>query len=374
MPRRFHWTLASIAGCVSACGTASVAHAAIKGQDTAANAPYTAEVDGAWKGENSGADENPPGTDNGGTGFLPWSFGGGYNPPGGPYGTLNHFIAGVDFPSTSYNNLGAPAFGLGNAAPPGSSGATTTATRPFAAPLAVGDIFTAEIDTPAELDDYTLFNYPFAIISFSDDAGAQTFSMETGSSAVFGDFNWRYKDGVHTAEYGDFGVDAGGASIPPSATNDGSTVRLEVLTATTGRVTLDGVPLDITFAAGLPKSVTFTLFDNNAVGPLYGDFDGSLQVDGADLTQWKGDFASDVGSDADGDGDTDGEDFLLWQRNVGALTGTPTGEHAFYFDNLKIESPGAVGAAAGVPEPASALLCVLGLAAIAGGARARRAR
>lgn len=373
MSRLIRWTLASIVGGIAACGAAAVADAAIKAQDNAGNAAYAAEVDGAWKGENSGDDENPPGTDNGGTGFLPWSFGGGYNPPGGPYGILNHFIAGVDFPSTSYNDLGGPAFALGNATP-GFSGPTTNATRSFAATMAVGDVFSADIDTPAFYDDYTGTNYPFAIITFNDAGGTQTLDLRAGSSVPFGDFPWSYKDAAHTTNGGDFGVDAGGASLAPTATSDGSSIRLEVLTATTGRVTLDGKSVNITFAAGLPASVAFTLFDNNAEGPLYGDFDGSTIVDGADLTLWKGDFASDAGSDADGDGDTDGEDFLLWQRNVGALTGTPTGEHAFYIDNLKIESAGAIGAAAGVPEPASALLCALGFAAMAGGARSRRAR
>ncbi len=358
---------------VAAVAVAAVPlHAAVKAQDAAANAAYAAEADGAWKGENSGADENPPGTDNGGTGFLPWSFTGGYNPipedplPPNAYGTLNHFIDGVDFPSTAFNDLGAPAFGLANATP-GFSGPTTTATRPFAAPMNVGEIFSADIDTPASLDDYTFFNFPFAIISLSDDTGTQTFSMETGSSSGFGDFPWRYKDGIHVTEFGDFGVDAGGASIPPAATSDGSTIRVEVLTSTTARVTLDGVPLDITLAAGLPASVAFTMFDNNSEATLVGDFDASTAIDGADLAKWQSEYGPNPGSDADGDGDSDGNDFLLWQRNVGATTGAPTGEHAFYFDNLKIETPSATAA----PEPGSMGLLLAATAMLAA-ARKRR--
>jgi hypothetical protein len=86
-------------------------------------------------------------------------------------------------------------------------------------------------------------------------------------------------------------------------------------------------------------------------GALPGDFDGNSMVDGADLTQWKGDFGQNADSDADGDGDTDGADFLVWQQNVGA--------------------PGAAAAAAAVPEPTA-----LGLTFAAAGvlAAARRSR
>src|SRR5262245_3463919 len=102
--------------------------AAAVASDSASDPVYAAEAGGAWKGaypapnnpvKDSG--QNPPGTDNGGFGFGVWNFSGGYNgnDPGDagwpypPYGRLNHFIDGVDFPTSAYNNLGAPAFGLG---------------------------------------------------------------------------------------------------------------------------------------------------------------------------------------------------------------------------------------------------------------------
>jgi hypothetical protein len=53
------------------------------------------------------------------------------------------------------------------------------------------------------------------------------------------------------------------------------------------------------------------------------DFDGDLDVDGADLIAWKTRFGS-IGpaphsaGDADGDSDVDGSDFLAWQRQLGA--------------------------------------------------------
>jgi hypothetical protein len=77
-----------------------------------------------------------------------------------------------------------------------------------------------------------------------------------------------------------------------------------------------------------------------------GDFDNSGTVDGDDLVVWRGDFGMNGDSDADGDGDSDGDDFLVWQRNLGTTAVTPT--------------------AASVPEPASLLLCALGLPWLAG--------
>jgi hypothetical protein len=84
-----------------------------------------------------------------------------------------------------------------------------------------------------------------------------------------------------------------------------------------------------------------------------GDFDGDGDVDGADLTQWRGAHGTNAGGDADGDGDTDGNDFLVWQQNVGF--GLP-----------------ATGAAGAVPEPTSLVMTVLAGAACLGAARRRR--
>jgi hypothetical protein len=334
------------------------AWSATKAQDNAANAAYAAEVDGAWKE-----------TDNGGSGFLPWSFSGGFSTGGGPYGALNHFIDGVDFPS-AYNDLGAPAFGLGQD-PVGYSGSTANAVRPFATAMAVGDKFSVDIDTPAEFDDYTTFNYPFIGIAFADEAGGDTLLIETGSSSVFGDFPWRFTDATRSTT--DYGVAAGGASIAPTSTSDGAVVTLEVLSSTTGRVTLDGVPLDVGFRAGLPASVAFFLFDNNAETVPTGDIDDSGFVDSVDYGLWKTGFGTGTEGDADGDGDTDGHDFLIWQRGFGldvaSATLPPSGEHAFYFDNLKIVDAAGVGA---VPEPHSAALAALAASALAFLERRRR--
>jgi hypothetical protein len=51
------------------------------------------------------------------------------------------------------------------------------------------------------------------------------------------------------------------------------------------------------------------------------DFNGNNTVDAGDLGTWKGDFGIDAGSDANGDGQTNGNDFLAWQASLGS-TGT----------------------------------------------------
>jgi hypothetical protein len=78
------------------------------------------------------------------------------------------------------------------------------------------------------------------------------------------------------------------------------------------------------------------------------DFNEDTLVNGADLTTWRGAFDVNANADADGDGDSDGDDFLVWQRQVGATSIVPSG----------------IGTAAAVPEPSSALLAMLGAASL----------
>lgn len=68
-----------------------------------------------------------------------------------------------------------------------------------------------------------------------------------------------------------------------------------------------------------------------------GDFDGDGDVDGDDLTMWKGSIGTSE-ADANGDGASDGNDFLAWQRNFG--TGVPV---------------------TAIPESSSAMLLLVGL-------------
>jgi hypothetical protein len=282
---------------------------------------------------------------------------------------LNHFIDGVDFPTTSFNDLGAPAFALGNEFP--TLFDTAVATRPFAEPLAVGDVFSADIDTPAEYDDYSEMGFPFAIIGFTDANGEETFNIEAGSSVPFGDFNWRYDDLNHTN--GDFGVDAGGASIAPTATSDGSSFRLELLSDTTGRFTFDGLSLEIAFLKGLPQAVVFTLFDNNAEAGdmghptgehafyfdnlkierpsdgLPGDYNGNGAVDAADYVLWRDTLdQSGAGLPADGNGNNmiDMGDYTVWRANFG------------------MASAGGSLVQAAAPEPAASVMFLAGIVAV----------
>ena len=81
------------------------------------------------------------------------------------------------------------------------------------------------------------------------------------------------------------------------------------------------------------------------------DFDEDGTVDSGDLTLWASGFGSQgnaahMQGDADGDGDVDGFDFLTWQRQFGTV-------------------PGSTFASA-IPEPASAVLIVLGMLVVCG--------
>src|SRR5262245_13057300 len=116
--------LTKVALCLTLMLVAKVASAVVVASDNASLAAYASEAGGAWKGQYNPGDlyqigQNPPGTDNGGTGFGAWDFSGGVqvaNDPDGvpPYGNLNHFIDGIDFSTTAYNDMGAHAFGFGN--------------------------------------------------------------------------------------------------------------------------------------------------------------------------------------------------------------------------------------------------------------------
>jgi endo-1,4-beta-xylanase len=86
-----------------------------------------------------------------------------------------------------------------------------------------------------------------------------------------------------------------------------------------------------TFLLDLTKGTT----DYSILVGIPGDFDGDLDVDGADLAIWQAGYGMDARGDADFDGDTDGQDFLIWQRN-------------FQTDSLS--------AAATIPEPATVVL------------------
>ena len=80
---------------------------------------------------------------------------------------------------------------------------------------------------------------------------------------------------------------------------------------------------------------------------LTADFDNDTDVDNVDLAIWESSFGSGPGADTDGDGDSDGVDFLAWQQQFGS-------------------SVGPLVAVQSVPEPATGLLGIFGLAVSVG--------
>jgi hypothetical protein len=111
--------------------------------------------------------------------------------------------------------------------------------------------------------------------------------------------------------------------------------------ATLGNGFMPGGTEDLTFSYAAPDGLLSMGIVKYVTGgggnPA--DFNGDGMVNAADLAKWRADFGANAGSDADGDGDSDGNDFLIWQRNLGA--------------------PGAGGNLAAVPEPSSLALAVL---------------
>jgi hypothetical protein len=293
--------------------------------DSASDPAYAAEVGGAWKGEYNPSNpvndsgQNPPGTDNGGNGFGVWNFAGGFNGDGTnpPYGLLNHFIDGVDFAASSYNDLGAPAFGLAgyngfylNDPSQGTNFAQPQAMRPFAQPLAIGTMFSADIDTPAAFDGVSDGNFPWVFIRFLGASGAVTAELNAGEGS--GPSNTFVQDWVYCDAFGcaDFGTAAGGAPIAPTDTSDGSSISLLRTGANTGVLSLDGKSVNVTFAAGAPTAVRFLTFEFTAEGTM----------------------------------------------------GNPTGRESFFFNNLRIS----------VPEPTSLAMALAGLGLVGAGVRRRK--
>jgi autotransporter-associated beta strand protein len=278
-----------VAAVIAALGLGGESAAASAAADSAADPAYAAESGGAWKGQYDTPDseQNPPGNDNGGTGFGVWDFSGGfYDSHKAPYGTTNHFIDGVDFPHSVYNNLGpGPAFGLTNF---NGLFATTIATRPFAAPMSVGDTFSVRFDTPATYNTSGSPNdvYPFVIITFADAAGQKTFELDAGKNSVFGEFPWRYDDATGSD------IDTG---IDPDATSDGSALRFQLSSPTTGVLAFDfGGPdqqvIPISLLNGAPSKISFTLYSANTSPNNTGEYElffNDLGIAAAPDNEWQ---------------------------------------------------------------------------------------
>ena len=267
--------------------------------DDSSSAAYSAESGGAWKGLEPTVNENPPGMDNGGYGFLPWNFAGGYHDAtASPYGNLNHFIDGVDFSASSWNDLGGPAFGLtnGNSTVAGFT-YTARATRVFSEPLAVGGTFRVEFDNPV-LSPPNEFDTTGYILRLNSGGGAKI-GANPDVRERLGFF------ASHGFNQGDWNR------------TDSEGVRSSGLNST---ATTSGAEFQVT----LPTAESYLL----EILPLGG---------GGALYSATGNLAS------PGAGSIDTLEIVMFGNGSGnGLTGSgalPTGQREFFFDNLLLDNP-----------------------------------
>jgi hypothetical protein len=323
--------------------------------DNSANLPYQAESGGAWKGILPSTGENPPGTDNGGYGFQPWNFSGGFHDPiYSPYGNLNHFIDGVDFSHSTFNNLGSRAFGLTNANI-AQFGFTARATRVFSQPLAVGGTFTIDFDNPvlAPLKNNDTTGYLvrlntgsgpkiasnpdvferlgiFALDGFLQQRWARadaSGNIDTGLSTMATTSGARLSVTLQSAEsYLLQLLPLGGGSPLYSATGNLSN---------TGKGSIDTVEIVMfgngsgngsTGIAAQPTGQREFFFDrivlNNPFTGLAGDYTRDGVVDVGDYLYWRSSLDDSIPNGSGADGDWDGVvtelDYNIWRQNFGA--------------------------------------------------------
>jgi hypothetical protein len=270
--------------------------ASIEATDSASDAAYSIDAAGAWRGLNPTVDENPPGTDNGGFGFNAWDFTGGvHDPLLSPYGELNHFMDGVDFPASAFNQLGQPAFGLTNANG-NSLTYTARATRTFA-PLAVGETLSIQFDNP-------LLQPRNPVRS-----AGYLFRLNAGGGPVIDN---EPVPGVHErfGMFADSGFNGGRWNAFNATGSVDSGVRDSDTTAgATFAFTMTG---DETYSLELIRlSDGETLFSNSGVLSNA----GTGPIDTLEITLYR-----------NGSGD-------------GTASGDPTGEREFFFNHLAINSP-----------------------------------
>ena len=357
---------------IVAAGAGRSSSGATLALDSASDVAYAAEDAGAWKGLYPSDGENPPGTDNGGFGFQPWDFRGGYhNPLQSPYGNLNHFIDGVDFTHLATNDLGSPAFGLTNAgfAPvDGFFGYTARATQTFDAPLGVGQTLSIDFDNPIPqpLDPFAPSGFLFRlntgggpVISDAPIPGVvERFGVFTTSN--FNGGRWYTTDSLAFTD----------TTVDPSSTSSGALLNFtltgtdaydmefrrlsdqQVLFSQSGTLNNAGAgPIDsieITlYSNGSSSTGTREFFFDNVrieddANSLVGDYNQSGTVDAADYVLWRNTLNQSVpiGSGADGnrDGTINALDYDVWKMHFGEI------------------APISATAAIVVPEPTSIVL------------------
>jgi hypothetical protein len=275
--------------------SAAVCYAAQIAADNASNAPY---ADGWQAG------------DNGGTGFLPWSF---------ENDTLFYVegIYGMDS-SSPFNQLGT-AWRLGLAYLDQGKD-VVRAGRGLASPLQVGQTVSLVFDAPTEMtfnDGYFVrLNTGGGSICYGGvGCNPNTSPMSRVSVNIY---NW-----INPAEWGQWGATGGATPLFNSDTDAGMRVDFELTGAETFKLTM--TPLD---NPGLAFTRTGAL-DNPGSGDIdwieflhfgaesHPAFDTDFYIRSLEVTG-----PAPATADFDNDGDVDGDDFLRWQRGVGA--GNPT--------------------------------------------------
>jgi hypothetical protein len=346
--------------------------------DSSSSLTYNAETGGAWKGLQPSATENPAGTDNGGYGFQPWIFAGGFhNETASPYGRLNHFIDGVDFPHSTFNNLGSRAFGLTNANV-ASFGYTSRATRVFSQPLAVGGTATIDFDNPV-----------LAPLQNNDETG-YIVRLNSGGGPKIGSFpNVRERlglfatDGFNQDRWNR--TDASGVTdtgLPTNSTTSGARFRVTLQTAESYLLEIlplsGGAPLYTATGnlanpgSGSIDSIEILMFGNGSGNGLTGAtgkttgqrefFFDRLVVDNP-LTSLAGDFNR--------DGAVDAADYIVWRKMLNTTVSHGSGADAdgngmvtisdynFWWNSFHTSS----NSATRVPEPSHSLVMVIMLLA-----------
>jgi hypothetical protein len=344
-----YWLLAVAA--IISCNARRV-EAATLAEDAAIDAAYSADANGAWSGVNPTSDENSPGADNGGAGFLPWNFAGGaHYPSSSPYGRLNHFIDAVDFPASSFDNLGSPAFALTNANFT-QGGSTARATRTFQRTLAVGDTVEFEFDNPLlQPIDNDGAGFIMRLNSGGGPKDTPGVSERFGLFATSG-FNgdrWAIADNAGVSDLG----------LGAVATTSGATFQFTLTALQTYSLALlplaGGSPLatrsgtlggtgaidsleivlygngsgnGITGAGALPTGQREFFFDSLVVRnpSLPGDYDENGLTDGADFLKWQRTLGSstDLSADGNGNGLVDAGDLATWKSAVSASSNATT--------------------------------------------------
>ena len=139
-----------------------------------------------------------------------------------------------------------------------------------------------------------------------------------------------------------------------------------------------GVTYDFAFATDVTRT-TVALIAQEAV--LVPDFDDDGDVDGndflawqrgespnplsqSDLDNWQASFGVAPSGDFDEDGDVDGGDFLYWQINDGSLAGLQ-----LWQENFGSVASSAAATSTAVPEPATGIMLLLGMAVMFTGRR-----